>query len=75
MYSLAKDESIVIKHTNKGSSVVVLDREGYLVKDTLIDKKTYIDVNNFSGKILCGLTDKSDKIVNYIIKSLYQRKS
>lgn len=41
-----------------------MDIEGYLAKDTLIDKKTYSYVNNFNGKILACLTDKSDKLVN-----------
>ena len=43
---------------------MVVDIEDYLAKDTLIDKKTYSYVNNFTGKILACLTDKSDKLVS-----------
>ena len=43
---------------------MVVDIEDYLAKDALIDKKTYSYVNNFTGKILACLTDKSDKLVS-----------
>lgn len=65
--NLAEDQSIVIKIADKGSNKVVLDRDPqrYLTEGCkqLIDQKADININNFTGKVLSGLTGKSDKMI------------
>ena len=48
MCNLAEDGSIIIKPTDKGSCVVVWDREDYLAEGykQLSDSPTYVEVKN-----------------------------
>ena len=61
--NLADDRSIVIKGADKGSSVVIWDREDYLQEASkqLRDTNIYEDVN-FNENILTGLVERSNKI-------------
>ena len=61
--SLADGRSIIIKKADKGSCVVVWDRNDYIVEaeKQLGDKNIYQDVN-VSDRILRDLVDKSNKI-------------
>ena len=61
--SLADDRSIIIKKVDKGSCVVVWDRNDCIAEaeKQLVDKNIYQDVN-FSGRILRDLVDKSNKM-------------
>ena len=61
--SLADNRSIIIKKPDKGSCVVVWDRNDYIVdaEKQLRDKNIYQDVN-FRDRILRDLVDKSNKI-------------
>ena len=47
VYSLENDNSILIKETDKGSAIVVWDRDDYLreAKNQLNDKNVYKDLN------------------------------
>ena len=47
VYSLENDNSILIKETDKGSAIVVWDRDDYLreAKNQLNDKIVYKDLN------------------------------
>ena len=47
--NLKEDRSIIIKPADKGSCVVVWDREDYLAEGymQLNDKSTYVEINNF----------------------------
>ena len=68
--SLADDRSIVIKKVDKGSAVVVWDRDDYVKKAQrqLGDGNIYRKVN-YKEKLLSGLVDKS----NFFLKSLKER--
>ena len=59
--SLAGDRSIVIKKADKGSAVVLWDRNDYIkeAEKRLGDKSVYQKVN-FKEKLLCELVDKSN---------------
>ena len=59
--SLAGDRSIVIKKADKGSAVVLWDRNDYIkeAEKQLGDKSVYQKVN-FKEKLLCELVDKSN---------------
>ena len=61
--SLADDRSIVVKKADKGSCVVVWDRDDYLseAEKQLCDKAIYKDVS-FNEKILSDLVASSNKI-------------
>ena len=61
--SLANDRSIVIKKADKGSCVVVWDREDYLLEAErqLGDTSIYKDVS-FNDKVLSDLVDNSNKL-------------
>ena len=63
MGSLANDRSNVIKKADKGSCVVVWDREDYIseAEKQLSDKNVYRDVN-FKSKILQDLAETSNNI-------------
>ena len=64
MRSLANDRSIIIKtNADKGSCVVVWDREDYIAvaEKQLSDKNVYRDVN-FKSKILKDLAETSNNI-------------
>ena len=54
MRSLAEDRSAIIKLADKGSCVVVWDREDYLAEGykQLSDASTYVEVRNYNGKLL-----------------------
>ena len=59
--SLADDRSIVIKKADKGSAVVVFERNDYIkeVEKQLGDQRGYQKVNS-KEKLLCELVDKSN---------------
>ena len=61
--SLADDRSIVIKKADKGSCVVVWDRNDYVLEaeKQLIDATVYRDVSN-SKEILTKLSEASNKM-------------
>ena len=63
MRSLADDRSIVIKKTDKGSSVVVWDRNDYVMEaeKQLSDANVYKDVS-FNEKMLQDLVGTSNKL-------------
>ena len=63
MRSLADDQNRVIKKANKGSCVVVWDRNDYLMEaeKQLSEKNVYKDVN-FNEKLIQDLTETSNKI-------------
>ena len=65
MRELANDKSIVIKKANKGSCVVIWDRNDYIAeakkKKQLSGKNIYKDIN-FIDKILQELADNSNKL-------------
>ena len=61
MRVLANDRSIVIKKADKGSCVVVWDRNDYIAEKQLSDENIYKDVN-FKDKILQELADNSNKL-------------
>ena len=63
MRLLAKDRSIVIKKADKGSCVVVWDREDYIAEASkqLNDESVYKSVK-FKDKTLQDLTEKSNNI-------------
>ena len=68
--SLADDRSIVIKKVDKGSAVVVWDRDDYVKKAQrqLGDGNIYRKVN-YKKKLLSGLVDKS----NFFFKELKRK--
>ena len=68
--NLKEDRSIIIKPADKGSCVVVWDREDYLAEGymQLNDKSTYVEINNFKGKFLRDLTDKSNNFFKRLCK-------
>ena len=63
MRLLAKDRSIVIKKADKGSCVVVWDREDYIAEASkqLNDESVYKSVK-FKDKTLQDLAEKSNNI-------------
>ena len=63
MRSLANDRSIIIKKADKGSCVVVLDRDDYIAKaeKQLSDKNVQRDVN-FNSKILQYIAETGNDI-------------
>ena len=64
MRNLVEDRSIIIKPADKGSRVVVWDREDYLAEGykQLSDSSTYVEVKNYREKLLVDLIEKSNKI-------------
>ena len=66
---LAEDKGIVIKSADKGSCVVIWDREDYLKEADrqLSDNKIYRDVE-YSKNMLSSLVDKSNKIFQSLSK-------
>ena len=64
MCNLAEDRPVIIKPADKGSCVVVWDRDDYLAEGykQLSDNSTYVEVNNYKEKFLVDLTEKSNKI-------------
>ena len=74
--NLADDRTIVIKGADKGSSVVIWDREDYLQEASkqLRDTNIYEDVN-FNQNILTGLVERSNKIFSRLcIRKLISEK-
>ena len=71
-WSLAEDRSIIIKPADKGSCIVVWDREDYLAVGykQLCDTSTYVEVNKYNDQLLSHLTEKSNKL----FKRLYNNK-
>ena len=69
---LAEDKSIVIKSADKGSCVVIWDREDYLKEADrqLSDNKIYRDVE-YTKNMLSSLVDKSNKIFQSLSKKKY----
>ena len=67
--SLADDRSIVIKKADKGSCVVVWDRNDYLleVERQLSDSKVYRDVSN-TANILSKLSETSNRMFSSLKK-------
>ena len=63
--NLAEDRSIVINRADKGSSMVVWNRDDYLQEASkeLLDTNIYEDVK-FNENILTGLLERSKKIFN-----------
>ena len=74
--SLADGRSIIIKIADKGSCVVVLERNDYIFhsEKQLRDENIYQDVN-FSGIILQDLVDKSNKTFRRLVKLLKKNSS
>ena len=64
--SLAEDRSIIIKPADKGSCVVVWDREDYLAEEykQLSDTSTYTEVKKYNDKLFSQLTEKSNKFLS-----------
>ena len=67
--SLADDRSIVIKKADKGSRVVVWDRNDYLLEAErqLSDNKVYRDVN-ITENILSKLSETSNRMFSSLKK-------
>ena len=63
MRSLADDRNLLIKKADKGSCVVVWDRNNYLMEaeKQLSDKNVYKEVK-FNEKLIQDLTKASNKI-------------
>ena len=68
--NLADDSSIMIKVPDKGSSVVVWDRDDYLQEASrqLWDTNIYEDVK-FNENFITGLLERSNKIFNRLCSS------
>ena len=68
MQSLGEDRFLIIKPADKGSCVVVWDREDYLLEGykQLSDTSTYtyVEVKKYNDKLLSQLTEKSNKFLN-----------
>ena len=70
MRNLAEDRSIIIKPADKGSCVVVWDREDYLAEGykQLSDNSTYVEVKNYKEKLLVDLTEKMERDFQKIVQ-------
>ena len=79
MRNSAEDLSIIIKTADKGSCVVIWDREDYLAEGykQLSDHSTYTDVEKFNQKLVSDLTYQ--KVPEFLrdcaIRNLSQKKS
>ena len=64
MYSLEDDKSIIIKGADKGSAVIVWDREDYIKEATkqLEDKEVYMEVPNDSSALVSTIFKSLEKI-------------
>ena len=64
MHNLAKDHSILIKPSDKGSCIAVWDYKDYLAEGykQLSNSSTYVEVKNYKEKLLVDLTEKNNKI-------------
>ena len=63
VYSLENDNSILIKETDKGSAIVVWDRDDYLreAKNQLNDKNVYKDLTGNVEVLLKKSSKRSSK--------------
>ena len=63
MPNLAEDRSIIIKPADKGSCLVIWNREDYLTEGyrRLSDHSTYTDIKKFNQKLMSDLTEKSNR--------------
>ena len=70
MRNLAEDRSIIIKPGDKGSYVVVWDREDYLAEGyrQLSDENVYGEVLDFKEDFFTGLVRKSDNLFRRLNK-------
>ena len=70
--NLKEDRSIIIKPADKGSCVVVWDREDYLAEGykQLNDESIYVDIKHSTDKTLSDLIEKS----NNFFKRLNRKK-
>ena len=77
MHNLAKDHSILIKPSDKGSCIAVWDCKDYLAEGykQLSNSSTYVEVKNYKEKLLVDLTEKNDKIFKKLCNKLLQRRS
>ena len=73
MRGLADDRLIIIKQADKGSCIVVWDRNDYLAEGykQINNSSTYIEINNFKEINLADLVEKS----NTLFRKLYSKKS
>ena len=64
MYSLKDDKSIIIKGADKGSAVIVRDRQDYIKEATkqLEDKEVYMEVPNDSSALVSTIFKSLEKI-------------
>ena len=64
MYSLKDDKSIIINGADKGSAVIVWDREDYIKEATepLEDKEVYMEVPNDSSALVSTIFKSLEKI-------------
>ena len=64
LYDLKNDKSIVIKSADKGSAVVVWDREDYIkeAEKQLGDEQVYEEVSNDAAPFLKGINEVIAKI-------------
>ena len=63
MYSLKDDKSIIIKGADKGSAVIVWDRDDYIKEATkqLQDKEVYMEVPNDSSALVSTIFKSLEK--------------
>ena len=64
LYNLKNDKNIVIKSADKGSAVVVWDRDDYIkeAEDQLGDKDIYEEVCNDPGPLISTIHEAIEKI-------------
>ena len=73
--NLAEDKSIVIKSVDKGSCVVIWDREDYLNEaDRLYDDEIYSDVK-YTKNVLSSLVNKGEIFQSLSKTNTYQKNS
>ena len=73
--NLAEDKSIVIKSVDKGSCVVIWDREDYLNEaDRLHDDEIYSDVK-YTKNVLSSLVNKGEIFQSLSKTNTYQKKN
>ena len=73
--NLAEDKSIVIKSVDKGSCVVIWDREDYLNEaDRLYDDEIYSDVK-YTKNVLSSLVNKGEIFQSLSKTNTYQKKN
>ena len=75
MLELRKLKNIIIQMSDKGNSVVIVDREIYVgkMKSILNDKEKFVELNLYQKEILKKLIKTQDKIKN-ILRPLLDKK-